>query len=81
MKYADLAAELEALGGVLGPLEGAGLELGEVRDGAEEPRTPAIITNNPRDGLATIVAYVRGEEFFYDANGSGRCRSTGSRRG
>jgi hypothetical protein len=30
------------------------------------------LTRNPRDGLVTVTAYVRGEEYFSDDNGNGR---------
>ncbi|HEY8206437.1 MAG TPA: hypothetical protein VIG99_03080, partial [Myxococcaceae bacterium] len=36
---------------------------------AEPSYTAGSQTLNPRDGLVTIVAYVNGEEYFYDANG------------
>ena len=29
------------------------------------------MTRNPRDGLVTLIAYARGEEFFHDDNGNG----------
>ena len=37
-----------------------------------EPTYPdGVLTRNPRDGLVTIIAYVRGEEFFADDNNNG----------
>ncbi len=37
-----------------------------------EPRRPSgALELNPRDGLVTIIAYVRGEEFFWDNNSNG----------
>jgi hypothetical protein len=38
----------------------------------EEPRILAgTLVRNPRDGLVTLLAYVRGEEHFYDNNKNG----------
>ncbi len=39
---------------------------------AQEPRGPVgQLTRNPRDGLVTIIAYTRGEEWFADNNSNG----------
>lgn len=48
-------------------------------DGAQKPNarlaepfsTDGLAVRNPRDGLVTLIAYVRGEEFFHDLNGNG----------
>lgn len=41
---------------------------------AKEPRhqVSSALTRNPRDGLVTILAYVRGEEYFQDTNNNGQ---------
>ena len=38
---------------------------------AEPSSTDGTTVRNPRDGLVTLIAYVRGEEFFHDLNGNG----------
>ncbi len=38
---------------------------------AEPSRMDSALTRNPRDSLVTIIAYVRGEEHFYDDNNNG----------
>jgi len=38
---------------------------------AEPSRTDGALTRNPRDGLVSIIAYVQGEEHFYDDNSNG----------
>jgi hypothetical protein len=45
------------------------------KDVPPAPTEPKVVgstyTNNPRDGLVTIIAYTSGEEDFTDANGNG----------
>ena len=38
---------------------------------AEPSRQDGLILRNPRDGLVTLIAYTRGEEFFDDTNNNG----------
>lgn len=38
---------------------------------AEPSRVDAALLRNPRDGLVSIIAYVQGEEHFYDDNSNG----------
>ncbi len=38
---------------------------------AEPSALDGSARRNPRDGLVTLIAYVRGEEFFHDLNGNG----------
>lgn len=52
------------------PLEADATQFPDTRD--QEPRGPlGQLTGNPRDGLVTIMAYTRGEEWFDDTNGNG----------
>jgi len=38
---------------------------------AEPRRADGALTRNPRDGLVSVIAYVQGEEHFYDDNSNG----------
>ncbi len=59
------------------PLAAAGAQFPYARN-AEYNWADAALTRNPRDGLVTIIAYVQGEEHFYDDNSNG-VRDTGER--
>ncbi|HVE86426.1 MAG TPA: hypothetical protein VND93_26400, partial [Myxococcales bacterium] len=57
------------------PVDVAPFPANATQDPNPRPAEPSLPngsqTLNPRDGLVTIVAYVNGEEYFYDANGNG----------
>lgn len=52
------------------PLAAVGSQYPYARE-AEPSRVDGALIRNPRDGLVTIIAYVRGEEHFYDNNQNG----------
>ncbi len=68
-------------GGPAVPRDVAPLEVGASDTAPTRSNEPWImadgIKRNPRDGLVTLIAYARGEEFFHDLNGDG-IRSDGS---